>query len=337
MKILNKLFLFLAMSWNLFADANFYSVFNTLQRAGLYVGAASRLARPALDIGMEYKKFESLPQVSQEVFDFCKKRFELQGVKTDALQIKVQENYCDFVYVVDSRKIVFSQRSHDDLKNVLQDPTKEKNHRAILVYMFMIDHEVGHIKNNDSVKRRIFLIGSNLLTFAGAYYLMNHSSFKNWFATPTNFRGFLLSLVAFKSFDWLFSANDAVNGLYDYAQEIAADKNAIKYAKDPQSLRSTARFFEKLDEVYVKALCVGEINSNCSLVTKKSFEAIHGMLVAKYKEQKITEDFESWVKTQTNYLILLKLMVDKEHPSGALRSKYLNAAADVLENKMLVV
>lgn len=336
MKILNKVFLFLTISWNLSIYANFYSVFNTLWRVAFYTAGASRVAGPSVMSWMLQKRCESLPCVSSEVFDFCKERCERQNVKTDNLQIKVQKDYVGFAYVADSHTLIFSKQIHDDLQQALQDPTNEINLNAILICMFLIDHEIGHIKENDPLGYELFSFGSNLLTFAGVYYLMNHSFFKNWFAVPTNFRKFLVSLAAYNSLNLLFLANDTVNGLYGYSKEMAADKNAIKYASEPKSLRLAARYFEKVDESYINFLYEGKVNPNLPLPVRIQFENIRRILVAEYQSKDITEDFRNWVSKKTGYLMYLKFLADKTHPVGALRAKYLNAAADDLENKMAI-
>jgi hypothetical protein len=335
-KILNKICLILIIIGQSSVDANFYGVVNVVQKAGFHF---TGISRAALALGYTLRKchqIASFPDAGSEVFDFCKSRCEKQNVDIQNLKVKIDESDGTIIEVVGRQSIVFSATNYNELQQALKNPQDEVSRQVILIYAFLVDHEIGHIKSNDAVKRNAFLVGSNLLVYAGSHYVMNHTSLKTWFKPATNFKEFIISAIAFGCVKPLFAANDYVYSLYAQDQETAADYNAIKYADNPESLRLAASYFEKLDESYINVLCgTQEINPSFSWIVKAQFENVRKILETQYQSQKITEDFRAWVKKQTKYLNLVRSIADQEHPSGIVRGKAIRAAADKLEADQL--
>ena len=234
-----------------------------------------------------------------DVINFCHNKLKDHKLDHTKFQVKILDNFGNigaspFAILIDST-------ASSKLNLALQNKHLQSEANYIKTYSTFMDHEIGHIKNNDAAKGLLARSGLTLMTYIASSYLINSSRFNALFQKPTNIKEFL---VMTGCYTLLNLGNDLFSNFlfnqYSKYIETKADDYAISCAQDPEALRCVADELEKLDPMY-------------NLFVKKPASQ------RSFKQRLYTTFFNFFIAT---------------HPNGFDRAQKMRAAADALEAKL---
>jgi|GEM_PF-226612 SSS family solute:Na+ symporter len=265
------------------------------------------------------------------VINFCRAKLQEHGLNPGDVKIKIKED-CGFIETFAKYCIAFAPKAAEEFKDALENPDDAANKNIIKVYSTFIDHEIAHLKGNDTVKRVAFLAVASLLSYGSTSYLIKSSPISFAFQKPTQIKEFFIALGAYSVLNITNAAAlKFIYARYAQYQENNADAYAIACATDPEALRYAARCIELSDNAILDFLCGNDqIITAIPTINQWHMKVVRDYLVEAHKEEKSPEEFREWLKKQTNTLIYLKYVCDPEHPSGIVRGQRMRAAADAL-------
>lgn len=299
-----------------------------------YFLSSNILALRLIKDSAEYaSKIPQLPDAPPGVMDFCRERCALHNLPIDKIHIKVGGK-SGFMEAFGSEYLLMSSGAINELHKALSETNKsEASENIIKIYAMLLDHEIAHLKNNDSFKRVLFAMGTNAATYMLMRYSLNSSRFNSFFRRQESASGLVKSFfVCDVAAIFTSLLNSGAFILYIRSQEKAADAYAINMTQDPQALRLFASFFQNRAEnlmLFLEgALVLGE---HCPLATRAILNFLRDNLRKQYDREKPSENFRLWLEKHRIILDLITFISDPAHPSAVVREEVARAAAERLE------
>jgi len=319
------------------ASSPLYSIMNNCFKIGRFGNAfMGSIMKAGYGINYE-RKIRSAPDASEVIIHFCHEKLKKHGLDPSQIQIKVKED-SQFLETWGKNFIVFSPIADQELENALKDSSDTRSINIVKIYSTFLDHEIAHLKNNDTLKRQGVLLGASALGYGIATGLMSLPHTNPLFQKATNKIGLLKLGVAYTIVNVgtsLFTQN--IYNWYARYQENMADAYAISHAKDPQALHYSATFLELVENSIIDFLCGANLHPSIMSINRILLMSIRNMLIRQYQTLKPKEDFRTWVQQQSTVLSQAKFILDPSHPSGFYRAQILRTAANALEEKQKAV
>lgn len=333
MKLSRKLLLTLTMLTSITPYAQghwFYSGSHILAKIHRY---GNDILTPALSIGylFSYRNtIDNAPEAPPAVVEFCRKKAAEHGLNPNEIVVKAHGH--DFIAALERRYIAFSPDCARDLDTYLSNPGDEQSEAVVKIYSTLLDHELAHLKNNDSTKRMLAFVGSSVICSVISHYIRNRSCISSWFNTPTTFREFCIMWASYGVVGYLnVVVPQTIREWYAQRQESAADDYAIAHAKDPKALRSAAKFLERSESGIIEFLHNESAWQRLGFAKRMQMTMLQALCKAEYARQAPSADFKTWISQQPDIIAHVKEIVDPEHPDGYKRAKKMREAADKLE------
>lgn len=297
----------------------------------------------AIILAMQVKAIPSLSDVPENIKKVCHEKFIKQGLNPDTIQIKLKIgislealfNYALFLDYHVARE--FSDALLDLDFNLVPYRIDQQNNpdRIVKLNSTMIDHEIAHLKNNDSRARLLAVGGVFMVNAALSWFIKNLSLCRFLFEKPTNIKEFFTMIAAYSTLSAStdFFSKFLLNYL-EFYQEKRADAYAITQATDPQALYAAATFFEEYNEHYIDFLCGVSPDPDSSSAVINKMKSLRESLILQHQREGQTEEFSTWVRKQAKSLNRLHFMFDQGHPTPLSRAQLFYQAADLLEAKI---
>lgn len=292
-----------------------------------YLNAHGAFAWAVKDWVQYRNSVPSLPDAPPAVTAFCRQKCAGNDI-SETVHVKIKQGA--FLEAFGTTSIVMSKEVAHELDAALADMANEQSKRIVDIYGFLIDHEISHLRGNDSVNRLGILALGNIAAHIIFSQLMNSS---HLFEKPNSFKGFAKSYFAFgitSNIKGLFAGAAMV--YYALHQERKADAYAVQRAQDPRALRGVAKFFEDCENQFFEFM-EGNVNApaSFSFMQRIILDKVRAYLIGKYAQQKPREDFKSWLKKQTLTLACVRFYYDPVHPDGYMRASLACKKAEELE------
>ena len=334
MKKYSKVFLIITMllSSTIQADNNrFYSWSHWLLNFGRHATPAISILRTVAQALQVKYTITQLPDASDTVIQFCRERLQEHGINQQDILIKIR-NECSLMEAFPGA-IFFNPAAANQLNNVLDNPTDEESIRIIRVYSTFLDHEIAHLKNNDSLKRLAVFVSVSLASYCASSYLIKLFKLEPWFNEPQTLKEFFICYGAHGVLGTFHNmTNKKVFEWYSCYQEDNADRYAISCAKEPAALRATADCMEKFGNQALEFICgTVELSAQLTITQKITLAVMKKFLIVLYESEKPDEDLRSWAKKQSGSLDDMLEIMDPGHPNPFSRAKEIRAGADTLE------
>ncbi|MCL5875701.1 MAG: M48 family metalloprotease [Candidatus Dependentiae bacterium] len=274
----------------------------------------------------------TLPTVSENVLCWCHEKLKEHDMDPSAITIRVYDKQ-DIMAAFFNNCLLFHSQVVQQLDQALH--SNDVQSRVIVqTYSTLLDHEIGHLKSNDSARFVACLAGTTTACGTLLAYLYKATHLKSLFCTPTNMKElfksyFVVGAIGMTTRSIIQHGNNA----YSRHREALADDYAIMHAKDADSLICTAQYFERLDNQLIDILCNKEsmVNPNLPETVQFFLIGVRAHLHNAYTEQNPAEEFRAWLLKQTKLLDWIRFIVDPLHPSYPSRVEKLNRAAENLK------
>ncbi|MCL5875944.1 MAG: M48 family metalloprotease [Candidatus Dependentiae bacterium] len=273
----------------------------------------------------------TLPTVPENVLCWCHEKLKEHDMDPSAITIRVYDKQ-DIMAAFFNNCLLFNPQVVQQLDQALHS-NDAQSRVVVQTYSTFLDHEIGHLKSNDSARFIVCLGGTTVACGTLLAYLLKATRLKS-ICAPTNMKEFFKSWFAvFATRVITISIIEHSNNAYSRHREALADDYAITHAKDANSLICAAQYFERLDNLLIDVLCNKEsmINPNLPETVQGFLMAMRAHLHSAYTEQNPAEEFRTWVLKQAKLLDWIRFMFDPKHPSYPSRVEKLNRAAENLK------
>ncbi|MCL5874941.1 MAG: M48 family metalloprotease [Candidatus Dependentiae bacterium] len=273
----------------------------------------------------------TLATVPENVLCWCHEKLKEHDIDPSAIAIKAYDKQ-DIMAAFSNNCLLLHPQVVQQIDQALH--SNDVQSRVVLqTYSTILDHEIGHLKSNDSTRFIVCLGGTTAACGTLLVYLLKATRLKS-ICAPTNMKEFFKSWFAVGATNVITnSIIEQSNNAYSRHREALADDYAILHAKDADSLICTAQYFERLDNLLIDVLCNKEsmVNPNLPETVQFSLMGIRAHLHSAYTVQNPEEEFRTWVLKQTKLLDWIRFIVDPLHPSYPSRVEKLNRAAENLK------
>lgn len=277
------------------------------------------------------KGFAQLPDAHPDAAAFCRKRFVEHGIDPATISIK-QNN--ETIQAVVTGYLFLGPEAEQLLQQ--KNASQEQPSEDFRVQSTLLDHEIAHLKHHDDLRSLALNIATGLVQYRTSSYIAHSSRIKHWFSVPKNLRSCATMLLAYGLLTGMgIQKNNWIRKKHGQYNEIRSDVYAIGHAKDPENLRSVARYFKNY------AHSRGFIESALSEKDKRQQKALLKELdkmLRNYKQEH-PEDlnankFPAWLVQTPERRRKLFQMFDPHHENPEDRAKRFMAGADELEKRL---
>ncbi len=273
----------------------------------------------------QLKKWPLAPEI---VSNYFKDRCRDQGMETSKIEIRIRpdEFHQASFEAFGNATLVLNQTTCKKIESALLSPGEE-NSRYLLGCGTYLDHEIGHLRQNDSTKRFLVAAGSTFALHSATHYLLPATT-----TTATQFalNGIRFCLLAIARY-W---CTEKITNTYIRYQEKRADEYAYSVAQDPAALREMAQTIVEKQEAIVDLLAGTQpINPAFSSEIKEQVDKVKEKLKEEYTNQTSTPPapYVAWVKEQKDTCLAVEKILLPEHPPLAESLQATLAAAERLE------
>jgi Peptidase family M48 len=187
---------------------------------------------------LEITLFSKTPKAPPLVKQFCKTKLTTRGLDPNKINISIFDGkYSKLLVAAASiNHIIIGSAIADKLQKALENPSDKSSSDIIKTYSTILDHEVAHLKINDSITRYFAFIGINLTNYILSLLIMNSAPLKTFFQKPAHKPK---SFLFYFTYLLAFIACSTIR--FKRYQEDRADEYAIFSSKRPRSTTSSCK------------------------------------------------------------------------------------------------
>lgn len=211
MKFFSKVLFVFLVSFGCLEASNYISpekLYSGIHKYYKYSNNIAHFVLPmmtAINMVKQIAEIPNFPDAPENIKDFCRKKFIAQGLNPDTIQIKEKEGdvigaYFNYSFLMNHASMVeFSEALKEvNIKDIpCSIDQQDKSDKIVKLYSTLIDHEIAHLKNNDSRARLLALGGVSMVGAASSWFIRNLSSCRFLFEKPANIKELFTMVAAY--------------------------------------------------------------------------------------------------------------------------------------------